>query len=199
VEIRRAKDLGESTTIKAAKQSDVFAIGLAAAGFVCCAGWFVTPQAIKDKLTPIALAGFGGVGFVFKMKLVQIKDGRLAIGDLDNAIENYALLKPEDGHRLAEVGEYVAGRKPISEMPIVKEAINAQVAQQVSAHINNLERAAATKPSNAEELIQGLHSKIDSFSRPTAEVAKTNQVPLPPVAISRNVDLNALANEVSTL
>jgi len=176
VEIRRAKNAEESTTLQAAKQSDVVAIGLAAAGFICCAGWFVTPKDIKEKITPIALAGFGGVGFVFKMKLVQIKDGRVAIGDLNQAITNYALLKPGDEDRLAEVGDFVAGRRPIAEMPIVKEAINAGVGQKVNAHIAELERFAAAREALAKS------------EPPTSQIVKQlpSQVPLQPIDIKAN-------------
>jgi hypothetical protein len=179
MEIRQAKDASESSTLKAAKQSDFFAIGLAAAGFICCAGWFVTPKDIKEKITPIALAGFGGVGFVFKMKLVQIKDGRLAIGDLNEAVTNYALLKPDEEMRLAAVGEFVAGRKNIAEMPIVQSAINTEVAQRVSDRIGELERVAAAK----ETLVKP-RNVLKEVSN-DIEMGKA-QVALSPVSVQRS-------------
>ncbi len=154
VQIRPTKTKDESKVLRAAKQSDKFAIALVLAGFIGFAGWFVVPKEIKEKITPIALAGFGGVGFVFRIKLLQIRDGRLAVGDIDEGFINYALMRPEDEARFAAVADYVSGDKPLGDLPAIRNTVDAAVGEKVSAHVENFERVARARESLIRSEIQ---------------------------------------------
>jgi hypothetical protein len=133
VEVKQAKNADESNTLKAAKSTERLAIALIVTCFALCGGWFVTPKEIKDKVTPIALFGLGGVGYLFREKIVRIKDGRLALGDLEKSVEHVALLKVGEAARLENIKPFLEGKVPIERLPQVQLAIANQVEAKIAA------------------------------------------------------------------
>lgn len=154
MEIREAKNVEDSKVLKAAKQLNIAAIALMAGAFIGCAGWVVTPEKVKQQIAPFWIAGLGGVGFLFNRKIVEIRNGRLAVGDLNAVIASYILMRPEEEARFASVAEYVSGDKSLTDLPVIRDTVDAAVGQKVSAHVENFDRVASAREALVRREIQ---------------------------------------------
>jgi hypothetical protein len=137
MELKDAKNANDSSTLKAAKGSDKVLLGLIIGGFGLGVAWFVTPQNIKDRLAPAALSGFGVLGFVLKNFNTSIKNGRLNVGDLENAVANYALLKPGELANANIVKPFIEGNLALHQIP----AVQAEIEKQVTAKTRSFEES----------------------------------------------------------
>lgn len=107
------------------------AISLIVVAFALCGGWVTmkeeTRAKIKDTAVPVALAGLAGVGGLFKLQLVRIREGRLALGDLKKSVEHVVLLAAGEADRLEPFKPFLEGKVPLEELPQVQLAIQQQV------------------------------------------------------------------------
>jgi hypothetical protein len=127
MQLEPAKDKHESTTLKAAKRSDWTIYGLFILLAVGGIGWANASPAAKEKITAVVGAAAVPILFVLKNFNTSIKNGRLDVGDLDDAVKKYALFSAAEGIRVDGLKPIIEGRLKLHELPEVQQKIEAEV------------------------------------------------------------------------
>jgi hypothetical protein len=132
MQLEPAKDVHESKTLKAAKRSDWTIYGLFVGLAIAGIAWANANQATKDKITAGVGAAAVPVLFVLKNFNSSIKNGRLDVGDLGDAVKNYALFSAAEGIRVDGLKPVIEGRLKLHELPEVQQKIEAEVKARLS-------------------------------------------------------------------
>ena len=169
MEIKPAKDEGKSDTLSAARQSERYAAGLVVGAAAAAAIWLAVPNNIKEKMLPFFATAAGGVGFVMKLGLVKIKNGRLSVGDLNEAVSNYALLPPGELKALTALKPVIEGNLKLQELPEVRSIVEAAIGAATQKH--------EAQKAEFEEKIKAAELKAVVF--PKDEVIPTPKPGLP--------------------
>jgi hypothetical protein len=127
MDLKVAKNEHQSSTLNAANRSNLMIYGLLIGVFIGAIAWYAAPKEIKDKITPAVLAGSGAVGFVLKNFNASIKNGRLSVGDLEEAVKSYALLSTHEAKVLDSLKPVIEGHLSVIDLPQVKREIEQQV------------------------------------------------------------------------
>jgi hypothetical protein len=123
MQLEHAKDENESTTLKAAKRSDWTIYGLFILLAVAGVGWANASPTAKEKITAGVGAAAVPILFVLKNFNTSIKD----VGDLNEAVKNYALFSAAEGIRVDNLKPVIEGRLQLHELPEVQQKIEAEV------------------------------------------------------------------------
>jgi hypothetical protein len=127
MEIKPAPSHEQSEVLQAAKRSNQMTVALFAVGAGLAIAWSFVPEKHKD--TAIALGGIalGGGATAIRFYNKAIEDGRFDIGDLDPAIVSRVLLSKIETRRIDAVKDFIEGNVDIADLPVVKQAIAAQI------------------------------------------------------------------------
>jgi hypothetical protein len=151
MDIRPAKNEDKSSTLKAANRSDWTIYGLMTGLAIAGIAWVNAPKDIQDKITAAGAAALVPVGFILKNFNTSIKNGRLSVGDLTAAVENYALFSSHEAKIVDNLKPVIEGRLSVSELPEVRAEIERQV------------RERSTQPFNQNEFEEKLFSRMDQL------------------------------------
>lgn len=129
MEIKTAVTPDQSDVLKSLKRIDLIQYGVIAVGAITFLGYSHLGQRWKDEVTRNLGYLITGAGVGARVLSHVAKKGREEMGDLEPEIEQRVNLTAFESTRLRIVEGFLKGEQSLSEIPQVKDAIAAQVAE----------------------------------------------------------------------
>jgi hypothetical protein len=127
MQIKKANDTKNSSTIKAAKRSNMTVYAM----FLCLgiAGvvWEFSPQSTRNTVSKAGAAALVPIGFVLTKFNSSVVNGRLKIGDLDELVDNLGLFTEKESLVVESLESVIKGKATVLDLPQVRGEIERQV------------------------------------------------------------------------